>query len=792
MTRKLEQEIEALQKRNSQLSSAILRISASLELGTVLQEVVDSARELTGARYAVIATIGETGRPQDFVASGFTEEERLQMSQWADGPRLFEHFRSLPGVLRLANLPAYVRSLGFSAKLMRSKTFQCTPMRHSGVQVGNFFLAEKAGGEPFSSADEEVLKLFASQAATAIANARTHREEQRARADLEALIETSPVGVVVFDAKTGQPVSLNRESKRIVDGLRTPGQSPEDLLDVVSFRREDGREITLSELPIAKSLVAAETIRAEEIELSVPDGRSVRVLLNATPIRSAQGDVVSAVITMQDLAPLEEQDRLRSEFLSMVSHELRTPLAAIKGSAAIWMGAGPAPDPAEAQRFCRVVDEQVDHMHRLISDLLDAGRIDAGMLSVSPVPAELPALVEQARDAFLSGGSAHAILIDLPRKLPPVLADGRRIVQVLNNLLANAARHSPGSAPIRVAAARDGQQVTVSVTDEGRGVPPEQLPQLFRRYAILGGADERPSLRRSGLGLSICKGLVEAHGGRIWAESGGAGQGARFSFTIPVAEEDGATAGSAPDRTAQTGPALRGLPILVVDDDVRMLRFLREALNEAGYAPIVTGDPRELPRLIRTENPRLVLLDLMLPGVDGIELLESVPELSDLPVIFISAYGRDETVARALERGAVDYLVKPFSATELTARIQAALRDRADPEPFVLGDLAVDYHRRRVTLAGSRLRLTASEYELLRILSVNAGRCVTYHSLIRQMWDRPDEGDSDGVRTFVKQLRRKLGDDPRQPAYIENERGVGYRMRRPRAGRERPVSELAS
>ena len=792
MTRKLEQEIEALQKRNSQLSSAILRISASLELGTVLQEVVDSARELTGARYAVIATIDERGRAQDFVTSGFTDEERLRMAHWPDGPRLYEHFRNLRGVLRLADLPSYVRSLGFSAELMRSRTFQCTPMRHSGVLVGNFFLAEKAGGEPFTGADEEVLMLFASQAATAIANARTHREEQRARADLEALIETSPFGVVVFDAKTGQPLSFNRESKRIVEGLRMPGQSPEDLLDVVSFRRADGRRTALSEFPIQQGLSVAETVRAEEIELSAPDGRSVSVLINATPIRSAQGDVVTVVITMQDLAPLEEQDRLRSEFLSMVSHELRTPLAAIKGSTAIWMGAGETPDPAEAQKFCRVVDEQVDHMHRLISDLLDAGRIDAGMLSVSPAPTELPALVEKARDAFLSGGSAHPILIDLPHDLPRVLADGRRIVQVLNNLLANAARHSPGSAPIRVAAARDGRQVTVSVTDEGRGVPAEQLPQLFRRYAILGGAEEQPNLRRSGLGLSICKGLVEAHGGRIWAESGGAGQGARFSFTIPVAGEDGATAGSAPDRGAASGSAARGLPILVVDDDVRMLRFLREALKEAGYSPIVTGDPRELSRLIRTESPRLVLLDLMLPGADGIELLESVPELSDLPVIFISAYGRDETVARALERGAVDYLVKPFSATELTARIQAALRARADPEPFVLGELAIDYHGRLVTLAGSRLRLTASEYELLRILSVNAGRCVTYQSLIRQMWDRPDEGDSDGVRTFVKQLRRKLGDDPRRPVYIENERGVGYRMRQPHAEGERPVSEPAS
>ncbi|MCY3817369.1 MAG: response regulator transcription factor [Gammaproteobacteria bacterium] len=221
------------------------------------------------------------------------------------------------------------------------------------------------------------------------------------------------------------------------------------------------------------------------------------------------------------------------------------------------------------------------------------------------------------------------------------------------------------------------------------------------------------------------------------------------------------------------------MPILVVDDDVRVLRFAREALARAGYYPVVTGEHREISRIVRTEKPGLVLLDLMLPDTDGIELMRTVPELADLPVIFISAYGRDETIAKALERGAVDYLVKPFSATELTARIRAALRAHAEPETFTLGDLQVRYAQRRVTLAGEELSLTAGEYELLRILSVSAGRCVNYDALIRQMWQEPGAGDPDRVRTFVKQLRRKLGDDPARPRYILNERGVGYRMAAP-------------
>ena len=171
----------------------------------------------------------------------------------------------------------------------------------------------------------------------------------------------------------------------------------------------------------------------------------------------------------------------------------------------------------------------------------------------------------------------------------------------------------------------------------------------------------------------------------------------------------------------------------------------------------------------------------MLPDTDGIELMQHVPELSELPVIFISAYGRDETIAKALERGAVDYIVKPFSPTELVARIRAALRGKAEPEPFVLGDLVIHYDQRSVTVAGRPVELTATEFELLRALSINAGRVSTYQALLRQVWGGRDYGDTDLVRAFIKKLRRKLGDDAANPAWIFNVRGVGYRMPRPGA-----------
>ena len=519
-------------------------------------------------------------------------------------------------------------------------------------------------------------------------------------------------------------------------------------------------------------LSGAEAVRAEEIVLTTPDGRSITTLVNATPIHAEDGAVASVVVTMQDLAPLQELERMRAEFLGMVSHELRVPLTSIKGSTAAALGTARLVAPAETREFFRIIDDQADRMIGLIADLLDAGRIETGTLSVSPEPSEVGALVEQARNAFLSGGARHAVMIDLPHGLPPVLADRQRIVQVLNNLLANAARHSPDTAPIRIAAERDGVHVAVSVADEGRGIAPERLGQLFRKYA----AGDRDGGAGGGLGLAICKGLVEAQGGRIRAESGGVGLGARLTFTLPVAGEAGT--GAVARRPDRPGAKTAAAPILVVDDDPETLRHVRDTLADAGYAPLVTGDPREISRILQAEKPRLVLLDLMLPGTDGVQLMQTVPELADLPVIFISGYGRDETIARALEAGAEDYIVKPFSPTELVARIRAALRRRADPVPMVLGDLAIDYDRRRVSVAGRPVELTATEYELLRVLSQGAGRVLTHDTLLRRVWGARTV-DPKIVRAYVKRLRSKLGDDAQRPVYILTEPRVGYRMPEP-------------
>ena len=781
-------EIAELRERLSRLSEASLHITEDLDLDAVLQGVLDGARSLTGARMGGVTTLDDAGQLQDFITSGLTPEEHERFVNLPGGPELFVYLSSLPGPLRLADFSAHTTALGLpeiGPPLGPVGSFLGAPIRLRGVRAGNLYLSDKEGGGEFTQDDEETLAMFASHAAMAIANARRHREEQRARAYLETLIDTSPVGVVVFNAVTGVPVSLNREARRLVDGLTDPGQTAEQLLGVLTFRRADGREISLREFPLAEALGTGETVRAEEIVISVPDGRSVSVLLNATAIRSEEGQVESVVVTLQDMTALEELDRLRAEFLGMVSHELRAPLTSIKGSAATVLGSSADMDPAVVRQFFRIIEDQADHMHGLVADLLDVARIETGTLPVTPEPAEVAVLVDRARSAFLSAGGRNNLAIDIEPDLPLVMADRRRIVQVVGNLLSNAAEHSSESSVIRISAVREAVHVAVSVADEGRGIPSERLPYLFRKFTRTGGDDLGSGGAGPGLGLAICKGIVEAHGGRIWAESEGLGLGARFSFTIPTVEMSGSGAASGPSplstrssRRAVAGAGER-VRVLAVDDDPQALRYVRDALASAGYTPVVTGDPGEALRLVDEEKPDLVLLDLMLPGTDGIELMKDILAAGDVPVIFVSAYGRDELIAKAFDMGAVDYVVKPFSPTELAARIRAALRKRAasEPsEPYVLGDLTIDYAGRRVTLAGRPLPLIAMEYRLLAELSANAGRLLTYEHLLERVWGQRGSGDVRPMRTIVSKLRRKLGDDADNPTYIFTEPRVGYRM----------------
>ena len=781
--RLLEREVQALRERISRLIDAHQRINESLDLETVLQGALDSARAMTGARYGVIVVLDDEGQIERFLSSGMSAEDDEWLTDVPGGLEIFRYLTEMSEPTRLTDFQGHMRSQGWhgfnpTMPVREQLSFLGAPIEHRDEGIGGIFLGEKEEEGDFSEEDEETLVLFASQAALVISNARRHQEEQRARNQLEALFDTSPVGIVVFDARTGLPVSLNREATRIMDQLLVQDQRPEHLVRSMTIRRADGREFSLADYPMAQALSEGETVRAEEVVLSVPDGRSTTVLVNGTPMRGADGEIESYVTALQDTTPLREMERLRAEFLGMVSHELRSPLATVKGSVTNLLDPSTSLNPTEVREFLQIIDTQTDQMRALISDLLDVARIETGALSVIPEPTDVAAIVDDAKRVYASTGGAHQLEINLPPDLPWVMADRTRATQVLTNLFANAARHSPEASPIEVGAKRDGLDIVVWVSDRGRGIPAERLPHLFRKFSHV-YADDHTS--DTGLGLAICKGIVEAHGGRIWAESEGPGLGARFSFTVPTVEGTGFV--SPTPRLAQTvRQADRvALRILAVDDDPQALRLVMEALSSSGYQGIGASDAEEARRWIALEPPDLMLLDVMLPGVNGIELMQEIRRSYSVPVIFLSAYGQEELVARAFDHGAADYMVKPFSATELDARIRAALRRGGELEstpPYVLDELRIDYDARQVTLGERPVRLTSIEYRVLEELSRNSGRVVTHAQLLRRVWGGESDGDVRPMRTVISALRRRLGDHADNPKYIFTEPRVGYRMSR--------------
>ncbi len=780
----LRREIDDLRTRHLRLSEVSRRITESWDFDTVLQEVVDGARWLTDARYGAVGVFDDSGRVREFITSGITPEERLLLGSRPKGLGILGYLNEIQEPLRLADLTRHSRSVGFPENHPPMKTFLGAPIRHLGEPVGNIFLTEKEGGE-FSEEDEQTLVMFASQAAIAIGNALRYGEERRARDEMEterrrlaALVESSPVGVMVVDAATRTFASVNKEAERILGMSPEPGSTLVRYHEVAIYRRTDGKKYEGHERPLARALDLGEVVRAEEILLNRPDGRTVTILVNATPIYSDGGEIVSAIAVIQDMTPLEEVERLRNEFLAMVSHELRTPLTTIKGCTSVVLNSTRAPNVSELLQYFRMIDEQSDNLRDLVNNLLDMTQIEAGALSVTPEPTDVKALIEESKLSFVRRGALNPIEADLAPNLPPVAADRQRIAQVLNNLLSNASKHSDAGSPISVGASRDDFYVVISVTDEGRGILADQLPRLFRKFSRIDDSGRERKIAGEGLGLAICKGIVEAHGGRIWAESGGAGRGTRITFSIPEAVRE--LTGDA--MAVMLGDEKR---ILVVDDEPQVLRLLRNILSDHGYKSFGTGNPDEMMNLFEMERPHLVLMDLMVPGTSGFELMSRIREVSEVPIIFLSANDQEENVVKALGMGADDYIVKPFSSTELVARVEASLRKRGSagmPEPRQpsrRGELTIDYADRAVTVSDRPVPLSATEYKLLFELSINAGRVLTHEQILQRVWGPGYSGEGHLVRVFVGNLRRKLGDDARKPKYILTEPRVGYRMNKP-------------
>ena len=227
---------------------------------------------------------------------------------------------------------------------------------------------------------------------------------------------------------------------------------------------------------------------------------------------------------------------------------------------------------------------------------------------------------------------------------------------------------------------------------------------------------------------------------------------------------------------------MSGARILVVDDERELRQLLQTGLGGYGYIVEVAADGVEAVERARDWRPDVIVLDLELPRLHGIDVCRMIRTWSSVPIIVLTVRDADSDKIRALDEGADDYLTKPFSLGELLARIRVALRHAAlmatsDEQVHVFGELRLDLLHRQVFLDEQELHLTPTEYELLRLLATQAGKVLTHTTLLREVWGPAYERDTQTLRVFIGQLRRKLADDPARPRFILTEPGVGYRFR---------------
>ena len=224
----------------------------------------------------------------------------------------------------------------------------------------------------------------------------------------------------------------------------------------------------------------------------------------------------------------------------------------------------------------------------------------------------------------------------------------------------------------------------------------------------------------------------------------------------------------------------RPATVLVVDDEAAIRRFLKSTLEVQGWATLMAGDAAEALRAARHHRPELVLLDLGLPDRDGIELIGELKALGEPAVLVLTSRDDERSKVEALDRGADDYVTKPFGVPELMARLRAAMRHRVQAQggrPRVAaGEVAIDLEFRRATRAGVEVALSPKEWAILEQLAIHAGRVVTHGHVLRQVWGRVGEAEQQALRVHMRQLRRKLEADPDRPQLLTTEPGVGYRL----------------
>ncbi len=498
-------------------------LTAQLDLDELLEMVLEAATEMLSGQASLIALrdpdeggfniAASYGLPQALVP--YFEPLLADIPDYADPSRFH-----IPGLAE--KLGQVVSGLG-----LRLQQVVALPMSIGDDLIGVLYVF-RAYGSRFTSNDRRVLASFADQAAIAVYNAQLYERVSQEKRRLDAILEYSADGVLILDSAQRIQV-FNRALSRLTGWQATDaiGRHHDEVIRWAHLETDRDLSDAVAggwPLPSARPLYVEGDLRRR-------NGGTVSVGLIYAPLFGQDRRLVNIIANVRDITRFREADEIKSTFVSVVSHELKTPVALIQGYAETLLRKDARWDPKTRQESLEVILEEADRLHHLIDNLLDASRLEAGKLPLETEPMALGALAERVAERFRTQTDHNEIQVDFPSDYPFVEGDPTRLEQVLNNLLSNAIKYSPEGGLIEIDGRSTGDEVIVTVTDQGVGIPFEEQPHIFESF-FRGSREYQQQTSGAGLGLYLAKAIVEAHGGRIWVESN-PGEGAAFSFALP-------------------------------------------------------------------------------------------------------------------------------------------------------------------------------------------------------------------------------------------------------------------
>jgi PAS domain S-box-containing protein len=432
--------------------------------------------------------------------------------------------------------PTLLDQFNENEEMRLSDAEQCSLLvfDHAGVLGILHYLRPIGACSCFEQQEETdgILRLFVAQLAAGLRSALKSRSLLKEQGRLAAIFQNSMEGILTVD-NTLRIIDFNPAMERIT------GWHESEVLgrfyhEVLRPKDRLGHEVGLQGSPILQAF-AGQSVVNREMVISARDGQRFDVSVTASCIRSGKGEPMNGILNIRDITREREQEEERSTFISVISHELQTPIAIIKGYASTLARADALLDTGALHSRLVAIEEEADRLNKLVGNLLYASRIQAGGLQMELVPLDIAHLVQGVVRRLQAKSPDFSVTLDIPPNLPTVMADRDRIEEVLQNLLDNAIKYSPRQHSLTMACSATGDQVIVSVSDSGMGISLRDQEHIFSRFHRVGNSIAH-STPGAGLGLYICRAIVEAHGGQIWVEST-LHQGSTFSFSLPRVEK---------------------------------------------------------------------------------------------------------------------------------------------------------------------------------------------------------------------------------------------------------------